>query len=290
MQVADLGDAEEDLLPVQLDEVAQRAVRGGVRRPQVQEHRLPGFDPGEALRVQPAAAFQLVGEIVRLGEPPHLVDVVVLAQRMAPELAVVQHPLQVRVPVEADPVHVEDLALPPVRGAPEARGGRDVRLLLRDGRADGETFPGREVVELVDEVEPLLVPLRPVVHAGDVDELVHAQAGIVPHEPQGVEERLPRHAHLRHAPDHPLLEQGRAEVLPQAREIGRAGPREGGFARAGGRARGPVRRPCARVSHDRRLRPLRPRTALRPASGGAPRRPGTLAGRAPSASDPPGSG
>ena len=45
---------------------------------------------------------------------------VVLAQRMALELRVHEDAAQIRMPVEADAEHVEDLALAPVRGLPDA--------------------------------------------------------------------------------------------------------------------------------------------------------------------------
>src|SRR5690606_13131877 len=116
VEIADLRDTVENPLAVQLDQVAQRPVRGGMRRPDVQDHGFARLrlESRAALREEPAASLELVEQGVRLAQPLPLVDVVILAERMSHELVVIEDAPQVGVSVEAHSVLVERLALSPV--------------------------------------------------------------------------------------------------------------------------------------------------------------------------------
>jgi len=148
VEVADLLIAADDRLAVERDDDAQRAVRGRMRRPEVQRHALEiGVDPFEAridLRDDPGDVF--------LREDPALRRVVVLTQGVALKGLVGEDAAEVRVPVEADAVHVEDLALVPVEAFEDAGAGRH-RLILADAHLQPHALVLRQRVELVHHVE-----------------------------------------------------------------------------------------------------------------------------------------
>src|ERR1035438_477527 len=95
-----------------------------------------------------------------------LQNAVILTQRMPLPPIGQQNPLQIRMPVELDPEHVEYFALQPVGCRPN-RHGTGERFAVGDSRGDADAFIPRERVQHPDHVE-LLLPLG-IMHRGNVD-------------------------------------------------------------------------------------------------------------------------
>src|SRR5450755_816817 len=94
-----------------------------------------------------------------------LQNAVILTQRMPLPPIGQQNPLQVRMPVELDPEHVEYFALKPVGGRPNRHGAGE-RFAVGDSRGDADAFIPRERVQHPDHIE-LLLPLG-IMHRGNV--------------------------------------------------------------------------------------------------------------------------
>src|ERR1035438_4573760 len=98
-----------------------------------------------------------------------LQNAVILPQRMPLPPIGQQNPLQIRMPVELDPEHVEYFALQPVGRRPN-RHGTGERFAVGDSRGDADAFIPRERVQHPDHVE-LLLPLG-IMHRGNVHAVV----------------------------------------------------------------------------------------------------------------------
>ena len=120
---------------------------------------------------------------------------VVLAQRVPLELVVHEEAPQVGVVREADPVHVEAVALEPVGPAADGRDARHdgIRLRHLHPQANAPVVPRR--VEVVDDLEARLARLLEAeqVDGRDVRQEVVAQVRLGLQEAKDVDQRVPAH-------------------------------------------------------------------------------------------------
>src|SRR5256885_8149954 len=141
MQVPDLRLRVRDRLAVHLHLHVPEAVRHGVLRPHVDpelRHSRPPSElpPGDVL------AVDLLGEV--------------LPERMELEVRREQDPLKVRVAFVLDPHEVPRLPFVEVRGPPEARHARDLRIIIGDQGGDLHHASVVVVLDMVDAVEMVL--------------------------------------------------------------------------------------------------------------------------------------
>ena len=127
-------------------------MRRGVRRPEVQRHRLE-----DVLRRGRSSAASCRLEDVLVGAEPALAGLVVLAQGVPDEAVVRQEAGEVRVPVEPDPHQVPGLALEPVRRGPDVRQGREARVGRRERDAQAQVLVALRRVEEGVQLEPFVV-------------------------------------------------------------------------------------------------------------------------------------
>src|SRR5208283_1409520 len=98
-----------------------------------------------------------------------LKNTVVLAQGMSLPAVGQQNALHVRVSIEFDAEHIEDLALQPVGGRPDGNRTRQA-LAVEDLRFHANAFVARERIKNPDNVE-LFFTLG-IMHGGDVDAII----------------------------------------------------------------------------------------------------------------------
>ncbi len=178
-----------DRLAVELGEHAQRAVRRRVRGPDVDRDQV-AEDPRRFLSHVAQLAREALGLVV---QPLLVLDEVVLAKRVSDEAVMAENALQVRMAREADAVHVEDLALEPVRALPVVVDRGDLGVLRRQRGLDAHALAARHRAQVVHDLEPVVLPAESeAVDARDVDEEVEAAA-------LGGPEELDDGAHRRRA-------------------------------------------------------------------------------------------
>jgi hypothetical protein len=190
-------------------------VGGRVRRSQIEDHRLAGILilGSEAFGEQLPAQIEFVEERLGLRAPVSLEDVVVLAERMADELVVIEDPLEVRVRVEDDTVLVERLPLCPVGCVPEVGRGRNPGILLLDAALHRDAALRLEVVEEVDQLEPFGFAEIESVDNGDLGKLMHPEVRFIAEELECLEERFSLDANTGQGRERRLLDQSCLDSL-----------------------------------------------------------------------------
>ncbi len=190
VQVPALALGRHDPLAVDAQDDPERAVRRGVRRPEVERHRLEDVLREIGLRGESGL------EDVLVGAEPALPRLVVLAQGVPDEAVVRQETGEVRVPVEPDPHQVPGLALEPVRRGPDLRQGREARVGRRESDAQAQVLVALRRVEEGVQLEPLVpaeggraVELQPV-DRDEVEEEVVRRRRVVAQEARRLEKGL----------------------------------------------------------------------------------------------------
>jgi hypothetical protein len=134
---------------------------------------------------------------VLVGEEPALGGIVILAQRVTLKCFVSEDAAEVRMPLEADAVHVPRLALEPVEGLEQVSRGGD-RFPFRDAHLEADALVVLQRVELVDEVEAWLAAR--VIGAEEVERKREAQILF-----EGAQ----------HVDDLRLVDEERRQILPE---------------------------------------------------------------------------
>ena len=164
---ADLGQAVDDLLSVELQDDADDAVGAGMLGPHVEEHEVgalvaalhaPVLGPEAERLLLPVLA--VVGKLERthLRGPGRML----LAERMAFPGERHEDAAQRRMPVEAHAEHVPNLALVPVGRRPQAGGGGQGGVAVGQAHLQAEVLVppvGEQVVEHGEITVGLAVPL-----------------------------------------------------------------------------------------------------------------------------------
>lgn len=206
--VADLRDAVDDLLAVQLQDDAERAVGGRVVRAEVEEHvvlvlAVALHAPVFRLEAQGFLLQVLLGGGQGVGIELGGARRVILAQRMALPGRRHQHAGQVRVAGEGDAVHVPHFALVPVGVGPDTGGGGQVEVALGQGDLDHHvtiTLQRHQVVEHaeVGARQAAAMGAQPLVDAVQVVEH-HVGLGYLTEEGQDFDQSFARDPEHRHA-------------------------------------------------------------------------------------------